>query len=349
MDTFLELTPVQQAELFERAGDELGLAPSAVEKDFWVCWVLRELFRWEGGEHLTFKGGTSLSKCWGLIKRFSEDIDLVIDRAVLGFDGDSAPELGKSRRERERRAEKVVAACRRHVGDIVLPALAKTTRERLGGAQAPVVTLDPMIEDQQTILFSYASRFSAAGYLRPVVKIELGARSDTEPSRQPEIEPYIARLESGPFLDSRFRVKAVAPERTFWEKVSLLHEVEGGGAGSRARLSRHYYDLWCLEQNRVSVTAFESPGLFQRVVQHRRLYFRRYAVAQRNLELGTVRIVPSEERMRGWRADFEAMRDTMFFEEPPSFEAIMEVVHDLEQRINQLGQSGQRACMGQGA
>ncbi len=339
MDAFLELTPKQQAELLERAADQLGLAPSAVEKDFWVCWVLREMFRMEGGEHLTFKGGTSLSKCWGLIQRFSEDIDLVVDRAVLGFGGDAAPEAGASRRERERRAESVVAACRRHVGDVLLPALDTVTRDRFRQAQAPVVALDPEDGDQQTILFSYPSRLSGSGYLRPVVKIELGARSDTEPNEQREIRPYVASAASTGLDDYGFRVRAVAPVRTFWEKVSLLHEVEGSATVSRARLSRHYYDLWCLEQKQVAASAFESPELFERVAQHRRLYFRRSAAAQSTLALGTVRIVPAAERMPDWRADFEAMRETMFFEEPPSFDAIMEVARDLEKKLNQLGQS----------
>lgn len=346
MDAFLELAPQHQAELLERAADELGLAPSAVEKDLWVCWVLRELFRMEGGEHLTFKGGTSLSKCWGLIQRFSEDIDLVVDRAVLGFDGDAAPEAGKSRRERERRAESVVAACRRHVGDVLLLALATAMRNQLGQAQAPFVALDPEDGDQQTILFSYPSRFSGAGYLRPVVKIELGARSDPEPNEQREIRPYVASAASTGMDDYGFRVRAVAPERTFWEKVSLQHEVEGGATGSRVRLSRHYYDLWCLELKQVAASAFESPELFQRVVQHRRLFFRRSAAAQSTLALGTVRIVPAAERMSDWRADFEAMRETMFFEEPPSFDAIMEVARELEQRINQLGQSSETVLRG---
>lgn len=340
MDPFLELSPQQQAELCERAADQLGLAPGVVEKDFWVCWVLRELFRMDAGAHLTFKGGTSLSKCWGLIGRFSEDIDLVVDRSVLGFDGDAAPEAGTSRREQRRRAGAVSEACQRHVGDVLLPALAASTRARFGQTQSPVVALDPEAEDQQTILFSYASRFSAAGYLRPVVKIELGARSDTEPSREPEIEPYMASVCLAQLGDCRFQIRALAPERTFWEKVSLLHEVEGSAAGPRARLSRHYYDLWCLEQKEIAASAFESPELFRRVAQHRRLFFPRAAAAQRTLELGAVRIVPADERMSGWRTDFEAMRDTMFFEEPPSFETIMATARELESKINQLGQSG---------
>ena len=138
----------------------------------------------------------------------------------------------------------------------------------------------------------------------------------------------------------------MAPERTFWEKVSLLHELEGRAAGSRARLSRHYYDLWCLEQKQVAASALESPELFRRVAQHRRLYFPRSGTAQGTLDFGTVRIVPAEARVLDWREDFEAMRETMFFEEPPAFEAIMEVVRDLEQRINQLGQASQSASVG---
>ena len=116
MDAFLQQPRARQGLLCERAGDELGLSPEAVEKDFWVCWVLRELFRLDDvASHLTFKGGTSLSKCWGFIERFSEDVDLVLGRDFLGFGGEAAPEAAPSRNERARRVENVLAACQRRL------------------------------------------------------------------------------------------------------------------------------------------------------------------------------------------------------------------------------------------
>ena len=342
MDASLAWPPTRRAEQCERAADQLGLTPSAVEKDFWVCWVLRELFRLDAATRLTFKGGTSLSKCWSLIGRLSEDIDLVVDRDLLGFAGDAAPEAGPSRRERERRVELVLEACRQHVRGTLLPALSAAARARFGDAHKPVIGLDPSAEDRQAILFEYESLFPATGYLRPTVKLELGARSDTEPSLEPAISPYLARAPGSDELgDCSFVVRAVAPERTFWEKVSLLHEETYAAAGPHARLARHYYDLWSLDQKGIAARALAMPGLFRRVAAHRRLFFRRAADAQRALAVGTVRLVPVPERMQDWRDDFEAMGESMFFEDPPSFDAIIVTIRDLEQRINQLPADGQ--------
>ena len=152
--------------------------------------------------------------------------------------------------------------------------------------------------------------------------------------------PYVASAPASGLGDCSFKVRAVAPERTFWEKVSLLHEEAYGATGPRMRLARHYYDLWCLDQQRVAASALAMPDLFQRVVEHRRLFFRRGGDAQRDLVVGSVRLVPAAERMQEWQADFEAMRETMFFEDPPSFDMIMSAVRDLEQRINRLPPEG---------
>ncbi len=196
-----------------------------MEKDFWVCWVLRELFSvQEFGPHLTFKGGTSLSKGWKLIQRFSEDIDVVIDRAFLGFGGELSPEHAPSNKQRERRLEDLRAACQRHIRDVLTPALTERLRKRLGN-ESWQLELDPSDPDNQALLFKYPSAAAATGaYIRPVVKIEFGARSDTDPSETPTIQPYLAEALPELFNSAAFQVRTLAPERTFWEKASLLHE-----------------------------------------------------------------------------------------------------------------------------
>ena len=112
MDAFLAMVPGERRQICAVVAGELGLNPASVEKDFWVCWTLRELFSLQGiGRHLTFKGGTSLAKGWKLIERFSEDIDVVIDREALGFDGERSPEAATGSNERRRRLEALRAAC----------------------------------------------------------------------------------------------------------------------------------------------------------------------------------------------------------------------------------------------
>ena len=201
----------------------MGLQAVSVEKDFWVCWTLRELFTIPGvGEHLTFKGGTSLSKACKLIQRFSEDIDIIVDREVLGFGDDEAPEKAPSNKQRKMRLEKLMDACREWVQGTLQPALAAQLRATLGetGWQLEV---DPDMPDGQCLLFHYPSLFQSgsAGYVRPVVKIELGARSDDWPHEERSIEPYV--IEHFPVLDSgaACTVRVLAAERTFWEKACL--------------------------------------------------------------------------------------------------------------------------------
>jgi hypothetical protein len=173
MNAFLQLPSARRLLAFQQVDEAMGLQAVSVEKDFWVCWTLRELFTHPDiGEHLTFKGGTSLSKAWKLIERFSEDIDIIVDKEVLGFGGDSAPDKAPSNKQRKVRLEKLMDACRDWVQGTLQPALVSRLQTALGesGWQLEV---DPDMPDGQCLLFHYPSVFppGAAGYVRPVVKI----------------------------------------------------------------------------------------------------------------------------------------------------------------------------------
>jgi hypothetical protein len=225
----------------------MGLDAASVEKDFWVCWTLREIFsNPDIGGHITFKGGTSLSKAWKLIERFSEDIDLIVDKEVLGFGGEAAPDKAPSNKQRKARLEALMDACRDWVQGTLQPALASRIQCALGesGWQLEV---DPDMPDGQCLLFHYPTVFpaSVAAYVRPVVKIELGARSDDWPHEEKSIQPYV--IEHFPALDPSpfFSVRVLAAERTFWEKACLLHEetFRPPGKPRKFRMARHYYDL----------------------------------------------------------------------------------------------------------
>jgi hypothetical protein len=191
MDTFLQLPASRRLLAFQQVDETMGLQAVSVEKDFWVCWTLRELFSLPGiGGYLTFKGGTSLSKAWKLIERFAEDIDIIVDKEALGFAGDAAPDKAPSNKQRKARLEGLMDVCREWVQGVLQPALASRIRELLGdsGWQLEV---DPDMPDGQCLLFHYPSVFppGAAGYVRPVVKIELGARSDDWPHEEKPILP----------------------------------------------------------------------------------------------------------------------------------------------------------------
>jgi hypothetical protein len=337
MNSFLELAPAQRRKLCEEAGTQLDLPAASVEKDFWVCWTLRELFALtEFGPHLTFKGGTSLSKAWKLIERFSEDIDVVIDRDFLGFGGAQAPEAAPSNNQREKRLEGLKSACQAHIRERLQPALHKNLHDKLPAGLKWALLADADDADQQTLLFEYPAVLTSGAYLRPVVKIELGARSDTEPSAMPEIRPYLAEALPGEFTDSAFKIRTVAPERTFWEKAMLLHEetYRSGTGGPKARLARHYYDLWRLIGAGIGDKALCDAALFSRVAAHRAVFFRKSKEAHKSLRPGTLRLLPHENQRALWEQDYEAMREVMFFGETPTFAEILSVVGDFERRFN---------------
>ncbi|HRJ73469.1 MAG TPA: nucleotidyl transferase AbiEii/AbiGii toxin family protein [Terrimicrobiaceae bacterium] len=338
MNTFLNLPPDERNSAFQQVEETMGLQAVSVEKDFWVCWTLRELFALPGiGEHLTFKGGTSLSKAWKLIQRFSEDIDLIVDKGALGFGGEAAPDQAPSNKQRKARLEALMEVCRQWVQGNLMPALAARIAEVLGDSGWKL-EVDPDMPDGQCLLFHYPSVFPAesAGYVRPVVKIELGARSDDWPHAEKSILPYV--IECFPALDpdAACTVRVLSAERTFWEKACLLHEETFRPADKprKHRMARHYYDLCCLLRAGVGDNAILDTALFQRVAEHREVFFRYSWVDYSTHKPGTFRLVPPEEHLPNWREDYQAMLGPMFSGDTPSFEEMILSAAEFEKTFN---------------
>ena len=338
MDTFIKLPVARRLNAFQQVDAAMGLQAVSVEKDFWVCWTLRELFGMPGvGSHLTFKGGTSLSKAWKLIGRFSEDIDLIVDKETLGFGGDAAPDKAPSNKQRRQRLEGLMDACRKWVQGALQPALASHLETTLGKTGWRL-EVDPDMPDGQCLLLHYPTVFpaDAAGYVRPVVKIELGARSDDWPREDKPIQPYV--IEHFPVLDPAkpFPVRVLSAERTFWEKACLLHEETFRPADKprKLRMARHYYDLWCLLRAGVGERALRQTALFRRVAEHRGIFFRYSWVDYTTHKPGTFRLAPPAEQVAGWRADYQAMLGPMFFGETPSFDEMLTAAAAFEKTFN---------------
>lgn len=331
MDNLVSMSVADRRVVFEQTEAKLGLPARSVEKDFWVCWILRELFglpTW--GERLTFKGGTALSKAWKLIERFSEDIDVVLDRDFLGFGG----ELSR------KQLKKLVHECSARIQGELLPKLEHRLAALLPRSETWSLVPAALTEDsdQQTLLFHYPTVLAAGGaYVRQVVKIEMGARSDTEPIETPHIHPYIADAFPDRMRPDQFSLRTVAARRTFWEMAMLLHEETYRPAGKprKARLARHYYDLWCLIRKGIAKEACADVGLFDRVAQHRQMFFRYGWLDYGLLRKGTLRLLPLAEQVPDWRQDYEAMGREMFMDEPPSFDDVLAVVKTFEAEFNQ--------------
>lgn len=340
MKEFTEMTEERRNLVCTQTGAQLNLAEVAVEKDFWVCWILEKLFRlptW--GEHLTFKGGTSLSKGWKLIERFSEDIDIVVNRGVLGFDGDNAPEAAPSKKQTRKRLGELRLACQGYVEDVIRPALHAAIAADIPETLAWELIDDPADPDQQTLLFIYPTAFSeGAAYLRRAVKIEMGARSDTDPSELIEISPYVSEVFPDLFSIATVEVNAVLPKRTFWEKAMLLHEETFRPADGKRRkeyMARHYYDLYRLIEAGIADEAAADLDLFLRIAGHREVFFRYNWVDYSTLVPGQMRLLPTEEQMSDWRLDYVNMQQEMFYGETPSFDVLLAKVGGFQDRFNQ--------------
>lgn len=324
----------------EEAAARLGLPAPSIEKDYWVCWTLRILFGLpREGQYLTFKGGTSLAKAWQVIERFSEDIDIVIDRAVLGCSGDADPAAASiSKKERGKRLDRLQAAAGVFTADVLLPAIRLAVAEEIFGHDAWRVELDPAAQDGQTILLEYPSGF-ARDYVSNVVKVELGARSDTEPKARAGIHSYLAKVLPAHVVEPPIQVCTVRPERTFWEKVMLIHEegFRSDAAALKGRMSRHLYDVVRLAERGFLARALQDDGLFDRVASHRRIFFARNRDAHQSLRRGELRLVPSGPRERSWREDYRRMQDSMFWRPPPPFDELLHALGLIESEVNASG------------
>jgi hypothetical protein len=317
---------------------QMNLAAASVEKDFWVCWVLRELTALPGfGEHLTFKGGTSLSKGWGLIERFSEDIDIVVDRAILGFGGDASPENAPSKKQLGKRLDDLRDKCREWVQGPLRNTLDARITATLG-AKDWKLEVDPQVEDGQCLLFHYPSAYAGDkdSYVARAVKIEMGARSDDWPDESRQIQPYLSQHVPALAADAAFPVTTLKAERTFWEKAMLLHEETFRPANKPRgqRMARHYYDLHCLIHSGVADRAAADRDLFQRCAAHRQVFFRQNWVDYDTLKPGSLRLLPADAQLSDWRKDYEQMQGPMFFGDAPSFDDILKAVGDFQQRFN---------------
>ncbi len=338
MNAFACLSDDDRLAYFERVTDQMGLVIEFVEKDFWVCWILKQLFLLEGiGKHLTFKGGTSLSKVYNVIKRFSEDVDISIERDYLGYSGDNDPEKSSSNKEKKRRIAGLQQACQETIIKIIMPGLKNSIADVLHDINTWNICLDPADSDQQTILFQYPSVFlnESSTYLRPVVKVELGARSDHWPVEQSQVISYVAQHVKNAMADQIVCVRVLSAERTFWEKATILHMLyhQPDDRVTPTRMSRHYYDTYKISKTSILERALNQSELLQRVAEHKNIFFSAAWAKYEEANFGTLRLAPKADRVKLLKEDYLQMSE-MFFEKPPTFDQIINELKILEARIN---------------
>jgi predicted nucleotidyltransferase component of viral defense system len=327
--------PEERILYFQKAAEIGNKSAHIIEKDYWVCWLLEKLFSIKKvNEHLTFKGGTSLSKVYGVIERFSEDIDISIERAFLGFTGDKDPEKMGSKKRNETLKE-LSEACRKYIDIDLKGLLEKAIKTELAGNWS--LSIDPDDPDQQTLLFHYPRLLKEnSQYVRPIVKIELGARSEHWPVSQQQISSYLKQALADTIEENPIQIKALNVERTFWEKATILHMYAHlqDGKVVPERQSRHYYDFYCLLKSEFKTKSAKEVSLLERVAEHKSIYFRAGWASYETARKGTLRLIPSSTVLEQMERDYVLMNE-MFFIKPPLWAEIAQVIKAFESEFNQ--------------
>lgn len=343
--TVLAASDRERRDLFLTTANRLGTAEQNIEKDFWVCWTLDALFNdlAAGGPRLLFKGGTSLSKGYGLIERFSEDIDITVFREDIGQPATVEELENLSGKKRTARLDAICGACQEYIRGPLRNQMEAILRRTLDAAGLPAgrgrVEPDPDDPDGQSLLLWYPT-VTAAGnnYIRRAIKIESGAKSALDPHAPVAVRPFVADDLAGRDL-SVHNVTTVDPSRTFWDKVVILHglrrwferrgELRGGGQ----RVSRHYYDVSRLFASQTGGNAANDLEMARDCVRHAKMFFNRPNFDLASAAPGTFALMPHDKMLDALHRDYEAMAGMIFGRIPP-IDEVLAAIAELEKRLN---------------
>jgi hypothetical protein len=341
----LRASPADRRDLFLGAARRLGTPEQNIEKDFWVCWTLDALFNGlpGGSPRLLFKGGTSLSKGYGLISRFSEDIDITVFRDDLGESASLEELEALSGKKRRAKLDAIKCACREYIqGSLLLQLreLAESVMSQSGiGTGLTRLVIDEDDPDGQSLLFWYPSVSAEPDpYVRPAIKIESGAKSALDPNRALTITPYTA--DEVPAIPLAVEgVTTVVAERSFWDKVIILHgtrqwfKARGVLRQQGQRVSRHYYDVHGMMQSPVVQRALANDDLARDCARHARMFFGSPDLRLDLAYRGTFTLTPTGSMLEDLAADYNRMGG-MIIGQIPRFEDVMEFIRALEANIN---------------
>jgi hypothetical protein len=338
---FLALTPARRALAFEQAAIRRAVDAVIIEKDFWVCWLLGILFSQpELGPHLVFKGGTSLSKVFGVIDRFSEDVDLSVSPAFVGADAQAFDALA-GRTQRDAAMVEMQRRCSVKTEGTIAPLLEEAIRIELGAPLGGGTWLSYEVDPQSRspiLNFNYpAGQTSSFSYVRRLVKLELGSLTDQQPVGRYAVRPWIADEFPAVFEDWHCEVIALELARSFWEKATILHAEyhRPDDQPTPSRYARHYADLARLLEHSEAAEFMADKALCARVVAWKKRVFARGWARYDLARHGEFRLLPPARRQADLADDYAVMRP-MFLREPPSFVQVMGQLAVAERTINSL-------------
>lgn len=326
MNNFFDLDNASKREVIKQAAERLGMSPFAIEKDWWVQQTLAIIFEMEVGKSLVFKGGTSLSKGWQLIERFSEDVDLAIDRAYLGFEGT----LGKEQRTKLRKA------AHRFINNEFFDLLQQKFIEKGLKVKLSIEESKSSDQDPSLVYVEYPNVIDLPGYIAPRVQIEIGCRSLKEPFANARLTSFIDDVFSDKtFSQGAISIPTVLPERTLLEKMFLLHEefqkpIEKIRVD---RLSRHLYDVYMLLKAGIGTRAIADAILYETIVKHRYAFTKIQGVDYTLHHPQFLNPIPPIAFEKAWQRDYATMQEQMIYGKSPSYN---EMIHEIESFLQQL-------------
>lgn len=329
---FYKTDKEEKVAVFNAIATQKGMKPFAVEKDWWVSRTLEIIFQMEIAKHLVFKGGTSLSKAWNLINRFSEDIDLAIDKDFFGFTG----ELGKNQRDKLRKTAGLYTT-----GTFFKELQAAFIKRGFVDLDFKIIEAKDSDQDPRVLEIYYPNVInSSSEYVLPRVQIEVSCRSLREPFSVIKFGALVDEVYADKdFVEPLFEVPTVNPERTFLEKVFLLHEEFHRPEEKMRvdRLSRHLYDIYHLTNAGIAEKAINNKELYETIVAHRYKYSRVGEIDYNLHNPKTVNPMPINEKLEDWKADYAKMKEDMIYDEiKPSFEDLINNIEDLLKKLKTL-------------
>lgn len=333
MQEFLTLPQKEQAEILQSLSYQLGKSPIILEKDIWICWVLEHLFAMPNHLPMAFKGGTSLSKVYNMIHRFSEDVDITIDYRGFELKEDPFSE-SMSKNAIKKISEKLKDAVKQYVYSSVAPYF-ESLRRKYFKDFLPV----DIDENGEKLYFYYVSVFeNQSNYLASNVLLEFGGRNITEPNEKHLIKPYISEHITKLTFPQPI-VTVLSPARTFWEKATLIHvECNRQDFKSNAhRLSRHWYDLALLSEHHILEDAINDLDLLLDVLKYKKAFYNSsYAYYDECLK-GNFKLIPANNILKELENDFNHMLSSgMFYGKQPNFIEVITLVDKLEKNINKI-------------
>ncbi len=316
--------------LIRNTANKRMIQETVVEKDYWVCFVLDYLFHHsQWNKAFVFKGGTSLSKCYFLIDRFSEDVDLILDWRLLGYKKDEPWQL-RSNKKQDRFNKEANKRTEMFLAEVFVVHMKKDLEDML---REPFQLLIDE-ENPQTLLFYYPKIFPSR-YLTEAIRIEIGSLAAWTPSETAWVEPYIAAEYPHIAGGKKISVKVASVERTFWEKATILHHEAHRPQDSKipARYARHYYDIYRIANSPYKNTALAQLELLEKVANFKAKFYPRKWAKYEEATKTCIKLIPAQHRIEELKEDYEQMRE-MFMGECPEFEDIMETIRSLELEIH---------------